>query len=96
MNHSNLRSLSAFETDIAYCIDSMLQDDARGEIVGLYRNQAKLEMVKINPEDIDVRNLEQYELLIFDGGNSHGDCWKEIFHIQQQQHLFIDENPLNG
>lgn len=83
-----------FEEAIAYCIDSMLQDDARGEVLALYRHDEKLKMIKINAHDIDLKNLEQYEMLIFDGGNSSGDLWKEIFHVQQKQHFFIDENPL--
>jgi hypothetical protein len=87
-------ALSPFQTSLAYCIDSMLQDDARGEVVGLCRNNAQLQMISVNPEEIDVKNLEQYEMLIFDGGNSSGDCWKHIFHIKEKQHFFIDENPI--
>ncbi|MDZ5454928.1 uridylate kinase, partial [Labrys sp. ZIDIC5] len=33
-----------------------------------------------------------YEMVLFDGGNTHGDRWKHVFFPAQRLHYFIYED----
>lgn len=84
----------AFRHEVGCCIDCMLQDDARGETIVFVRQGDSLVPKVINAEAVDLDNLQQYEMILFDGGNSAGDTWKHVFFPKQLQDHFVDENPL--
>ena len=90
----NTEALEAFRHEVAICIDCMLQDDARGETLVFVREDGHLIPKVVSADAIDLENLQQYEMILFDGGNSAGDTWKHTFFLKQLQHHFVDENPL--
>lgn len=87
-------SLDEFQRDVAVCCDCMLQDDAMGETLVFVRENGILQMKAVSADEIDFENLQQYEMIMFDGGNKYGDLWKHVFYPRQKQHFFVDENPL--
>lgn len=91
---ADAEALDAFRHEVAVCIDCMLQDDARGETMVFVREGASLIPKIISADAIDLDNLQQYEMILFDGGNSAGDTWKHTFFPKQLKDHFVDENPL--
>lgn len=88
------RGLTAYQEILGHAIDCMLQDDSRGQAMVFIREGAQLVPQTIDPGAIDLENLEQYEMVLIDGGNSAGDSWKHVFYPKQGLHHFVDENPL--
>jgi hypothetical protein len=87
-------AIKAFQHEVGICIDCMLQDDACGQTMVFVRENGKLVPKVVSPDAIDLENLQQYEMILFDGGNSAGDTWKHTFFPKQLQGCFVDENPL--
>lgn len=89
-----------FQMEVAKYCDAMLQDDAVGSAYALIReeNQTFLSLVRLelmsDTKGLNMENLEQYEAIIFDGGNTSGDLWKHISFPKMKAHFFVDENPL--
>lgn len=88
------RELTVYQEEIGSVIDCMLQDGARGQTMVFIREGGDLIPLVIPAGNIDLENLEQYEMILFDGGNSAGDTWKHVFFPRQQKECFVDENPL--
>lgn len=86
--------LTGFQHEVAICCDLMLQRDARGQTMAFVRKDGSLVPQVVSADSLDLKNLQQYEMLLFDGGNSAGDTWKHVFFPKQEQHCFVDENPL--
>lgn len=81
--------LSEYETEIyaEYC--KMLEEGALGEVFVYERNDdGFLDRRKLYPHDgevIDYENLQDLEMIIFDGGNNiTGGNWKKIFIISSK------------
>lgn len=85
---------TAFRDKVASSINSMLQDSALGETFVFKRIGVDLVPQAISPDAIDLDDLEQYEMLMFDGANLDGDSWKHIFLPKQLEDKFIGEFPL--
>ena len=83
-----------FKNKVGICINSMLQNDARGQTMIFMCKEAGLVPEVVNAESIDIDNLQEYEMILFDGGNSHGDLWKYVFFPRQLQYYYVDENPI--
>lgn len=83
-----------FNQQVAHCVDCMLQDDACGEVMVFERMAGQLVPTTVSPDAIDLTHLSRYELILFDGGNTSGDRWKQIFHPQTLIAQFINENPI--
>lgn len=93
----------AIETDAAAlsiinkmltCINCMSQDDARGAVYGQRRVNGILVQEEVLPEHWTVEELMCFDIVIFDGGNAHGDSWIHTFYPKQLKHFFVDEAPL--
>lgn len=86
----------------AACLDSFFQDDAVGKSYGIKREDGS-RLLKMTPfagcgiEDValdvqqDVRLLHEYEMIVVDSGNSHGDSWKAVFYPKEQVLSFIQD-----
>lgn len=84
----------AFKRKVGTSVNCMLQDDARGETMVFVRKDGNLIPKSISADTLDMENLEQFEMILFDGGNSAGDSWKHVFFPQRLESHFVDENPL--
>lgn len=84
----------AFRDSIARCIDCMSQDAACGETWVFTRVDGKLVPQSISAQELNINNLNPYEMIMFDGGNTAGDRWKHTFNIKQMTSYFVDENPI--
>lgn len=85
-------AIKAFQHEVGICIDCMLQDDAHGQTIVFVRENGDLVPKTISADTIDLNNLQQYEMILFDGGNSAGDTWKHTFFPKQLQDHFVVEN----
>lgn len=83
-----------FNQQVAHCMDCMLQDDARGQVMVFERMEGQLVPAYLRPDEIDLTHLNRYELILFDGGNTSGDSWKQIFHPHTLIAQYINENPI--
>lgn len=75
-------------------VNAMSQDDSRGQVFAFERLHGNLMPTVIDPEDVALGDLGRYEMLLFDGGNSSGDSWKQVFHPQTLMAMHVNENPL--
>lgn len=98
---SNVRykdgKLDGFVTELGSAVNSMLQDDSCGGILALeYDENGYLAPVQIEREDMvtEMHLFYLYEMIIFDGGNTHGDRWKWTFYPQTLDRNFVNENPI--
>lgn len=69
----------------------MHQEDAVGKVYGFKRELTELVMQIIPPEKITVNHLKQFEIVIFDGGNKHGDRWKRVYYMLEKVNHFVKE-----
>lgn len=86
---------SEFLTQIGCAANSMQQDDAMGETLVFKRENASLRVRTISADELDYSSLEdlqQYEMIVFDGGNRHGDQWKHVFFPAQMRSHFVRED----
>lgn len=76
----------------------MLQDGAKGEIIVFERVDGSLVSKKIDAKMLlDEDRHNKYEMILFDGGNTHGNAWKHVFFPHQIKHFFVDETePQKG
>lgn len=74
------------------CINAMSQDDAVGQTLVFLRDEAKLHMHHIATLDLLEPGTNRYEMVLFDGGNTHGDRWKHVFFPAQLLHFFVYES----
>lgn len=91
------QKIASFINELGRAVNSMLQEDACGSILALEHNQnLELIAVPIDPEDMvtEMYRFYQYDMIIFDGGNSHGDRWKWTFYPQTLDRHFVNENPI--
>ena len=65
---------SDFEHQLGACFNAMSQDDA---------------MRHIASADLMDTDVDDYEMVIFDGGNTSGDTWKHVFFPRQREHYFV-------
>lgn len=88
--------LSGYEAEILICVNAMKEDEAIGEVFLFTRdsdnflNPQKLDLH--GGDDLDYENLNQYEMIVFDGGTIHGDAWKKVFIPNQKQSFTIYES----
>lgn len=80
-----------FEQQLGACINSMCQDDATGQILVFERMSGMLHVRHIDRTDLVDTDIDGYEMVVFDGGNTSGDCWKHIFFPRQREHYFVYE-----
>ena len=78
-----------FEEQLGACINSMSQDDATGQTLVFERMSGELKMRAIHCTYLLDANINDYEMVVFDGGNTSGDAWKHIFFPRQREHYFV-------
>ena len=64
-----------FEHQLGACVNAMSQDDAIGQILVLERMSGTLHMRHIDSADLVDTDIDDYEMVVFDGGNTSGDTW---------------------
>lgn len=82
-----------FDQQFGACINAMTQDDAVGQTLVLRRHDAELRMHQIDTFCLLDADIGRYEMVLFDGGNTHGDRWKHVFFPAQRAHCFVYESP---
>ncbi|MBO9356009.1 uridylate kinase [Bordetella petrii] len=80
-----------FEQQLGACINAMSQDDTIGQTLVFERKSGTLHMRHIATLDLIDTDIDRYEIVVFDGGNTSGDSWKHIFFPRQREHCFVYE-----
>lgn len=80
-----------FEHQLGACVNAMGQDDAIGQILVFERTRGTLHMRYIASADLVDTDIDDYEMVVFDGGNTSGDTWKHVFFPRQREHYFVYE-----
>ena len=80
-----------FEHQLGACVNAMGQDDAIGQILVFERMSGTLQMRHIAALDLMDTDIERFEMVVFDGGNTGGDSWKHVFFPGQRGHCFVSE-----
>src|SRR3546814_15557176 len=80
-----------FEHQLGACVNAMSQDDAIGQILVFERTHGTLHMRHIASADLADTDIDDYEMVVFDGGNTRGDTWKHVFFPRQREHYFVYE-----
>jgi hypothetical protein len=80
-----------FEHQLGACVNAMSQDDAIGQILVFERMSGTLHMRHIASADLVDTDVDDYEMVVFDGGNTSGDTWKHVFFPRQREHYFVYE-----
>ena len=75
-----------FEHQLGACVNAMSQDDAIGQILVFERTHGTLHMRHIAGADLVDTDIDDYEMVVFDGGNTGGDTWKHVFFPRQREH----------
>ncbi|AID83406.1 MULTISPECIES: hypothetical protein [Pseudomonadota] len=78
-----------FEHQLGACVNAMGQDDAIGQILVFERLSGTLHMRHIASADLADTDIDAYEMVVFDGGNTGGDTWKHVFFPRQREHYFV-------
>lgn len=84
-------SAQDFKLSLEMCCDYMQDENAVGGAYVFTRDETGLHMYQVSPEAIIPELLSQYDLVLFDAGNSFGDSWMHVFHPKQQAHSFVQE-----
>lgn len=84
-------AVDSYTDALACSCDSMLRDDAMGQVTALVRVANEPEWIVIDVSVMQVADFDRYEMVVFDGGNSSGDSWKHTFFPPSRQHIFVDE-----
>jgi uridylate kinase len=83
-----------YMSNLGIAINSMLSDDAVGHAYVIKNVDSKLHMESVSYDSllklIDEHHI--YEIIIFDGGNIHGDLWKSTFYPKTGVSFFINES----
>ena len=80
-----------FENQLGACVNAMSQNDAIGQILVFERMSGTLHMRHIDSADLADTDIDDYEMVVFDGGNTSGDTWKHVFLPRQREHYFVYE-----
>ncbi len=80
-----------FEQQLGACVNAMSQDDAIGQILVFERDKGALHMRHVAIHDLVDTDIDCYEMVVFDGGNTSGCCWKHLFFPRQRMHCFVYE-----
>lgn len=85
-----------YKNHLGVAINSIMSDDAVGNVYVIKRVVANLSMEPVNYDDIVnlIDTHAAYDLIIFDGGNIHGDLWKSVFYPQSGVFHFVDESEV--
>ena len=83
--------VSDFEHQLGACVNAMSQDEAIGQILVFERTRGTLHMRHIASADLVDTDIDDYEMVVFDGGNTSGDTWKHVFFPRQREHYFVYE-----
>ena len=86
--------LTAFQNEVAVTINRMLQEASSGQTIVFLREAGQLVPQVINSDAIDLKNLDHYEMIVFEGGTNESGTWKHVFFPKLGQHHFVNENPL--
>ena len=78
-----------FEHQLGACVNAMGQDDAIGQILVFERMSGTLHMRHIASADLVDTDVDDYEMVVFDGGNTSGDTGKHVFFPRQREHYFV-------
>lgn len=78
-----------FETQFGACVRAMLRDDAIGQILFFKRMSGTLHMCPIGSTGLEDIDVDDYEMVVFDGGSTSGDNWKHVFFPRQREHYFV-------
>ncbi|SCB04764.1 Conserved hypothetical protein [Xanthomonas translucens pv. translucens DSM 18974] len=62
-------------------------DDLWGD--AYIRNKGKLHIRHVATQDLVYTDIDRYEMVVFDGGNTSGKCWKHVFFPRQRTHCFV-------
>jgi len=97
----NMKNSNEYDHQLGIAINSMSQDDSTGTVYAMLRNDSVLKTVQF---DSSMESLGDFldkvsvlgEVIIFDGGNSHGDSWKWTFFPQVQKCVFVSETGSAG
>lgn len=84
--------MEIFKQKLDIAINCMLQNDACGEVIAFKREAGNLKANKIDDIGSISSDFDQYEAILFDGGNVHGDAWKYIFFPKTGVFSFTDES----
>ena len=82
---------SDFEHQLGACVNAMSQDDAIGQILVFERMRGALHMRHIASADLMNTDTDDYDMVVFDGGDTSGDAWKHVFFPRQREHYFVYE-----
>lgn len=83
---------SDYDDHLGVCINAMSQDDAMGQTLVFDRCDGSLRMREVEALSLVDTDTQAYEMVLFDGGNTHGDRWKHVFFPTQRMHHFIYED----
>ena len=53
------------------------------------RNKGKLHISHVATQDLVYTDIDRYEMVVFDGGNTSGKCWKHVFFPRQRTPCFV-------
>lgn len=81
-----------FDQQFGVCINAMSQDDALGQTLVFDRCHGRLRMREVEALSLADADASAYEMVLFDGGNTHGDRWKHVFFPAQRVHHFVYED----
>ncbi|MFJ5483763.1 uridylate kinase [Pectobacterium actinidiae] len=81
-----------FDQQFGVCINAMSHDDATGRTLVFDRCHGCLRMREVEALSLADEDVQAYEMVLFDGGNTHGDRWKHVFFPRQRVHHFIYED----
>ena len=88
------------------CLNSYFQDDATGKAYVIYRSgrtdlgmsgmtMCRTESIAQAISDTErIGELDQYEMIVVDSGNSHGDSWIATFYPRQCVMTFVNKLAL--
>ena len=79
------------EVDAATKKIDQSRDDAIGQILVFERTRGMLHMRHIASADLVDSDIDDYEMVVFDGGNTSGYTWKHVFFPRQREHYFVYE-----
>ena len=83
------RTSMPYSITLGACVNAMSQDDAIGQILVFERTHGTLHMRHIAGADLVDTDIDDYEMVVFDGGNTGGDTWKHVFFPRQREHYFV-------
>ncbi len=91
-----MKKPNPFSVKLGSAINSMLQNDATGCVLAFTRERGRLVPHEVDPESLSDDAIKQYEMIVFDGGDSHGSAWKHVFFPPTQQEIFCFDSPYDG